>query len=883
MRNSASTPPCSLGAILLLGALVLPPAAQAEDRAAASPPADPEVLDPRLELTLWAADPDIVTPIGIAIDGRNRVFVLESHTHSPPFDYAGPDFDRIKVLVDTDGDGRMDAVSVFAEGFEDGMNLRFSNEGVLHLVDKKTVWALYDRDHDGVCDERKALLRMVAPEVVYDHAGLLALAFSPDGWLYVSRGNVGGFAWRIEGTDGSFLEGYGDGGNIMRCRPDGSDLQEVATGFWNPFGLTVDTTGRVLATDNDPDSRGPNRLLHIVPGGDYGYKALYGGSGINPYLSWNGELQGTLPYIAGLGESPTDLMEAGLARLPADYASSLLVAIWEESNLVRVDLEPKGASLSGRITPVIQGGREFRPVSFAIDSRGDIFFTDWVKRVYPNHGRGRIWRLSSRDPALRPPGSLVPARRDAELLPARASANEFTGFESLANAFRADDPFVRHAASVAAAAPAFRHRIVPLLSSPEADLRLGALLTLRRAGVDPDASLLKPLLADADLRIRRMALIWVGESGRTALRDDLGLALSSGSVTADLLDTYLETLRHLEPAFVEGVANRINRARLPPRPRYAEVKSKLLADASTPIATRTAVLRFLDRPETFYDVVSPLTAAGTDPALRLEAVRTVARISDPDAARLLLRLATGPANPANLRAEAVFGLASQTEDLTAALLGLLEDQDAAVRVEAARALRSKSLAPAHLAALRTLHARLPDPDPTGLDQQLALILAPAAPEAGRHHSVDTWLAALAEHPGDAEKGRRVFFSPQAQCVACHVVDNLGGIIGPNLTNIGAAKTREQLIRAILEPSAEIAPDWQGWFVTTADGQTHYGRQIDVKGETTVELMNLAGEFDRFTNAETWGVSETSLMPAGLENNLTRQDFADLIAYLESLH
>jgi putative heme-binding domain-containing protein len=709
---------------------------------------------------------------------------------------------------------------------------------------------------------------------VYDHAALLALAFSRDGWLYVSRGNVGGSAWRIEGTDGSFLEGYGDGGNIMRCRPDGSDLQEVATGFWNPFGLIVDTTGRVLATDNDPDSRGPNRLLHIVQGGDYGYKALYGGSGINPYLSWNGELPGTLPYIAGLGESPTDLMEARLARLPGDYASSLLVAIWEESTIVRVDLEPKGASLTGRISPVIQGGREFRPVSFATDSRGDIFFTDWVKRVYPNHGRGRIWRLSSRDTALRPPGSE---------LPANAYTNDIAGFEAFAMAFRSDDPFVRNSAVVAGQDPAFRDRIVGLLADPEARLRLGALLTLRRASFEPDEDLLKRLLADVDPQIRRMALIWTGESGRTGLRDDLGLSLSAGDVTAALLDTYLETLRHLEPAFVEGVANRINRAHLPPRPRYTNVKAKLLADDSTPTPTRTAILRFLDQPESFLDMVAPLTRNDRSPALRLEAVRTLARIASPDAAQHLLRLANDRTNPSKLRAEAVFGLAIQSEDVTDSLTKLLEDPDAAVRIEAARALRSKSLAGPNLDKVRRLYARLPDADDPAFAQQLARVVSVPRSDAERPQSVNTWLAALDQRPGNPETGRRVFFSPQAQCVACHVIDNLGGIIGPNLTNIGAAKTREQLVRAIIEPSAEIAPDWQGWYVKTSDGQVHYGRQIDVKGETAVELMNLAGEFDRFTNAESWGVSETSLMPAGLENNLTRQDFADLIAYLESLN
>jgi hypothetical protein len=62
----------------------------------------------------------------------------------------------------------------------------------------------------------------------------------------------------------------------MRCRPDGCGLQEFATGFWNPFDLKFDAHGRLLAADNDPDSPGPNRLVHVIQGGDYGYKSLYG-------------------------------------------------------------------------------------------------------------------------------------------------------------------------------------------------------------------------------------------------------------------------------------------------------------------------------------------------------------------------------------------------------------------------------------------------------------------------------------------------------------------------------------------------------------------------------------------------------------------------------
>src|SRR5690554_5197681 len=59
-------------------------------------PGDVQVHDDRLELSLVAEDPDIVTPIGIAVDSKDRLYILNSHTHTPLMGYEGPDGDKIK-------------------------------------------------------------------------------------------------------------------------------------------------------------------------------------------------------------------------------------------------------------------------------------------------------------------------------------------------------------------------------------------------------------------------------------------------------------------------------------------------------------------------------------------------------------------------------------------------------------------------------------------------------------------------------------------------------------------------------------------------------------------------------------------------------------------
>ncbi|MCA9259738.1 MAG: cellulase family glycosylhydrolase, partial [Planctomycetales bacterium] len=289
----------------------------------------PRVNDPRLQLELIAADPTIVTPIGMAVDSRNRLFVLESHTHERPADYDGPPADRVKVFTDADGDGAYDEPVIFADDVVGGLNIAFSPDGTLYVVCAREVFRLPDRDGDLRCDGLESVLKLDTEER-YAHNSLLSIAFDDEGWMYVGRGNTASRAYTAIGTDGTRTTGYGDGGSILRCRPDGSSLSEFATGFWNPFGIKFDPIGRLLCVDNDPDSRGPNRLMHVVEGGDFGYLSLYGGSGNHPFQGWEGERPGTLPMINGVGEAPCDLLHCRATALPDDFANDVLVTVWNE-------------------------------------------------------------------------------------------------------------------------------------------------------------------------------------------------------------------------------------------------------------------------------------------------------------------------------------------------------------------------------------------------------------------------------------------------------------------------------------------------------------------------------------------------------------------------
>src|SRR5713101_3346284 len=104
----------------------------------------PKAHDPQLVVELFAASPDIVHPIGLAFDKKGRLLVIESHTHFPPEGYHGPKGDRIRVLEDTDGDGKADRFTTFFEGTRKSMSIAAHPDGSIYLATRNEILRLTD-------------------------------------------------------------------------------------------------------------------------------------------------------------------------------------------------------------------------------------------------------------------------------------------------------------------------------------------------------------------------------------------------------------------------------------------------------------------------------------------------------------------------------------------------------------------------------------------------------------------------------------------------------------------------------------------------------------------------------------------------------------------
>ncbi len=356
----------------------------------------PVCADARLIVEPFAQSPDIVHPISLDFDRKGRLLVVESHTHFRPANYQGPKTDRVRILEDTDGDGKADRFTTFFEGTSSTMDLAVHPDGTIYLATRNEILRLPDQDGDGKADRSERIM-FLETKGNYPHNGLSGLAFDSKGQLIFGMGENLGEPYRLIGSDGKVLTGGGEGGNVFHCDAQGKNLRRVATGFWNPFGTTRDVFGRYFVVDNDPDSSPPCRLLQLVPDADYGFQFRYGRAGRHVFQAWNGELPGCLPYAAGTGESPCEVISYESDGLPAEYRGDLLVPAWADHRLERYRLKPKGAALVADRMPFVQGGKEFRPSGLSVAPDGSLFMSDWVSSSYDLHGKGAVWHIKTKN------------------------------------------------------------------------------------------------------------------------------------------------------------------------------------------------------------------------------------------------------------------------------------------------------------------------------------------------------------------------------------------------------------------------------------------------------------------------------------------------------
>lgn len=695
--------PCAVQTTAQAPAPYEPFVAPASDEPAAAMAAGK--LPAPFQLELWAAEPLLANAVAFHFDRFGKAYVAETfRLHAGVTDmrehmdwlhdelanttvrdrvemylkFAGDDFheiyeterDRVKLVIDSDGDGVADTASVFADRFGTaaagiGAGVLATDDGVYYTC-MPELWFLKDRDGNGRADIELPLSTGYGVHVALLGHDLHGLVIGPDQRLYFSCGDRG---FNVITKEGTRLYSPHTGA-VLRCELDGSNLEVVHDGLRNPQELAFDEYGNLFTGDNNSDGGDQARFVQIVDGADTGWRFHYQYV-TKPELRgpWNMEGQWKpwhaeqsaflLPPIANVTSGPSGLTYYPGTGLSQQYRGHFFLCDFRGaasySNIIDFPLAPKGAGFElGEVNKFVDGVLA-TDVDFGPDS--NLYVLDWV-HGWGMTGKGRIYRVQPADQNERERAQAVQS-----LLAGDWTARDV---DSLRELLEHGDMRVRQAAQFALVTRGSDGRDRLLDAARNSDTLIGRLHGLWGVGISArkdQTQLLRlfELLSDSEAEVRAQAAKVLGDEFRMpAAAQTLGAEFGP----------------RLLAALTEQLDDDAPRAALYSALAAARVASELEGEF----------------PNTAHAAVALLARVGThDPVLRHAGVMALAAScssKEPDPLRgvdhgaLFREIAASP--DAHVRMGAC--LVARRHNSQAALARFLEDADVRIRREAARAM-----------------------------------------------------------------------------------------------------------------------------------------------------------------------------------------------------
>jgi len=441
---------------LALLALTLSASAQPLTNSAAELDLKKLQVAPGLKVELFAAEPMVMNPVAFSIDERGRFFIAETHrwggsvfdiTKELPWllndlsfrtveqraEFLTNQFatnlarltnrsELIRLVEDRAGTGRADTSSVFAEGFNSPVSGAaagiLARQGEVWFTSIPDLWKISSAEL-GRTNAVLATNAPVRPDTRHSsfaisnltrrlgvHIGVSGhdahgVIMGPDGRLYFSVGDRG-FAPPADirgfGFTSAFLKRVlPDTGAVFRCNPDGTGFEVFCLGLRNPQELAFDALGNLFTVDNDTTGPDEPRLLHLVEGGDYGWRCSYQHmKNFGPWCEeevWRGGIDDVLPWSGKVAQGPCGFAFYPGTGLPESYQGKFLVCdvpggVWSFS------VKPRGASFE------VATREKFLwncwPTDVAFGPDGAVYVSDWVGG-WGQPDKGRIYRIT--DPA----------------------------------------------------------------------------------------------------------------------------------------------------------------------------------------------------------------------------------------------------------------------------------------------------------------------------------------------------------------------------------------------------------------------------------------------------------------------------------------------------
>jgi len=370
-------------------------------------------VPPGFRVELVASEPEIVNPVAMTFDGRGRIWITESLEY--PRKSAGPGRDRIKVLEDTDGDGKADKFTVFADGLNIPSGIAVGSGGVW-VANAPDILFLRDTDGDGKADKSEVVVTGFGR---YDtHELPNSLTWGPDGWLYGWNGVFNPARIEHRGKTHEFTCA------IFRIHPKTREFEVFCEGTSNPWGIAWNDSGDAFASACVID-----HLWHLT---ETGYYHRQGG----PYPPFTWKLESIVDHkhqkaaYCGITYFDSD-------AYPEEYRGKLYMGNIHGNGVNADRLERNGSTYRGRTEPDFLQANDswFMPVVQKTGPDGSLYVLDWYDRYhcYQDANRdpagidrlkGRLYRVRYQD-TPRKFGFDLARQSDDELIGLLASPNVY--------------------------------------------------------------------------------------------------------------------------------------------------------------------------------------------------------------------------------------------------------------------------------------------------------------------------------------------------------------------------------------------------------------------------------------------------------------------------
>jgi putative heme-binding domain-containing protein len=832
----------------------------------------------KAELLYSPSDDSAGSWVAMAFDNKGRLIASDQYgslyrLEIPPI---GTDSPKVKVERDlfniTNKEGRK-ILNKVQMGYAQGLVWAFNSLYVVvnHKIDsnfEKTsgLYRLQDTDGDGKFDKITLLKTLEGDEEHGPHS----IKLSPDGKsLFITAGNMTKIpenisnytlppVWQRDNilpTDNFPLDPRTApaGGWIAKVDSSGKKWEIVCAGLRNTFDLAFNESGDLFTYDNDmewdigmPWYR-PTRICFVPSGSEFGWRD---GNG-----KWPPDYLDNIPPILNMGQgAPTNLVSAQDARFPKQYSNTLLAFDWSFGIIYAIHLQPDGASYKAKAEEFVSGA-PLPLTDGAIGPDGALYFLTGGRRLESHlyrvyYGKGDEKVLSEIEVAN--------------------PINEGTKLRRRLEAFQGQPN------------PAVIALAWPQLKNPDRFVRYAARIAIEHQPVKEWQNL---VLMEKEPVVLINGMIALARHGNKNLEGKMFNAL--------------ETLHYNEiPAPLQIDLLRVFELTLARMGKPDPVQSKnLLAYLSPhyPAATNdlnrglSKILGFLGDPSLVPKTLALIDDAKDDSTDKAAFANT----SD-----LIMRNPQYGMDLAGLLAKT-----PPTQQIYYAIV--LSD----IKVGWTAALREKYFKWFHHAyefkggrlyvsyidkARETALASVPknqskyydklSTNKASLDEVVDWVKIMSDGGPGRRWKLEDALDRVQNLSNRDFKQAKVMFSA-AGCINCHTIGGEGGVIGPDLTQLGTRFSKRDILESIIYPSKTISDQYAATVFTMKDGTSVMGKLIkEDKNKYYISQNPFIPEKIREIekkNVRSQSIATVSLMPPGLINQLNPERLRDLMAYLES--